>query len=107
MLAACSTTLNETRSQLQQARQLAAAYGLPLATYEAGPSIVEAAAITGGSATPGAADRWGHWCWCASECGYMCLWQPSHATALSTAHLAVWPVQRSMPFRVARHHTAC
>ena len=57
MLQRCNATLPELRSQLALMRSLAGRFGLPLTTYEAGPSIVEASALLGGSTTAGAAAR--------------------------------------------------
>jgi hypothetical protein len=57
MLQRCNATLPALRAQLSQLRAQAARFGLPLTTYEAGPSIVEASALLEGSITPGAAPR--------------------------------------------------
>jgi hypothetical protein len=73
MLARCNASLPGLRSHLARAKEVAAGFGLPLTTYEAGPHIVESTALTG-SATPGAADRWGAVSGCTSPAeGPSCL----------------------------------
>jgi hypothetical protein len=57
MLAACSASVNATASMISTMRNVSARHNLTLGTYEAGPSIVEAATIFSGSETAGAKDK--------------------------------------------------
>lgn len=61
MLAKCNSeeSLGVTRSMMQTMKSTIAAFGLPMTTYEAGPSIVEGAVLSGtSSGTAGAADKY-------------------------------------------------
>jgi hypothetical protein len=59
MIAQClsPTQLNKTRDSLLIMKAAAAKFGLPLTTYEAGPSIMEGSVIFNGGGTAGAADK--------------------------------------------------
>jgi hypothetical protein len=58
MLAQCNASVNTTKANLQAIKAAVSRWGLPLTTYEAGPSIVEAKVLFGGGPTPGAADKY-------------------------------------------------
>eukprot|EP00798_Chlamydomonas_sp_ICE-L_P027887 gene27887-12004_t len=53
MVAQCNATLGAAVAASLAVATAAAPFGVPLITYEAGPSIVEASAIASGSITPG------------------------------------------------------
>lgn len=59
MIADCqnATRMAEVNSTRQTMKAVIDSFGLPMTTYEAGPSIVEQAAVQSGSITPGAATR--------------------------------------------------
>ncbi|EFJ43984.1 hypothetical protein VOLCADRAFT_95837 [Volvox carteri f. nagariensis] len=58
MIAKCNTTLNASDAAAKALVAAAAPYGIPLITYEAGPSIVEASAIESGRMTTGLAPKY-------------------------------------------------
>lgn len=60
MLNQCASAeqINATRTNALFFKDMAAKFGLPLATYEGGPSIMEGSVIFNGGGTPGAADKY-------------------------------------------------
>jgi hypothetical protein len=59
MLDQCASAqqMNRTRTNALFFKDLAAKFGLPLTTYEGGPSISEGSVIFNGGGTPGAAEK--------------------------------------------------
>ncbi|GFR45710.1 hypothetical protein Agub_g7119, partial [Astrephomene gubernaculifera] len=57
MIAKCNSTLNSTEAEAKALVTAAKSYGVPLILYEAGPSIVESAAISNSGQTAGLATK--------------------------------------------------
>jgi hypothetical protein len=59
MLAQCSSKVNSTKADLALLKNLISSFGLPMTTYEGGPSILEPSVVFSGSmGTAGAADKY-------------------------------------------------
>lgn len=57
MVDRCKASLAATEARARELLAAAAPYGVPVITYEAGPSVVEASAMSGGGATAGLAAK--------------------------------------------------